>query len=112
METFVIVVVVIIAVFIVFKIFKTLLKWLLIIVVVILAIAFFSNPNESDHKKSLKEVARDLPIKIKDNAISVDDYKVLSVVKVKVKGKEEIAGIGAFGNVWYFDDLKNNFRSH
>lgn len=109
METIVIVVVAIIALFIVFKIFKTLLKWLLIFVVVILAIAFFSNPDESHHKKSLKEVARDLPVKIRDNAISVDDYKVLSVVKVKVKGKEEVAGIGAFGKVWYFDDMKNHF---
>jgi len=110
METIVIIVVAIIALFIVFKIFKTLLKWLLIVVVVVLAVAFFSNPDESDHKKKLKEMAKDFPVKIKDNAISIDDYKILSVAKVKVDGKEEIAGIGAFGKVWYFDNLKDHFK--
>ncbi|MBA4053379.1 MAG: hypothetical protein C0490_01580, partial [Marivirga sp.] len=68
METLVIIVVAIIALFIVFKIFKTLLKWLLIVVVIVLAVAFFSNPGESHHRKSLKELARDSRVKIKDNA--------------------------------------------
>jgi hypothetical protein len=110
METIVIVAVAVIVLFVIFKIFKTLLKWLLLGVVAALAIAFLSNPDESDHKKGLKELARDLPVKIKDNAISVDDYKILSIAKVKVDGKEKIAGIGAFGKVWYFDDLKDHFK--
>lgn len=111
MQTIIIVIAAIIALFIVFKIFKTLLKWLLIVAVIALAIAFFSNPDESAHKKSLKEMAKSLRVKIKDSAVSVDDYKILSVAKVKVDGKERIAGIGAFGKVWYFDDLKDHFKA-
>lgn len=107
METIIVVAVAIIALFIVFRIFKTLLKWLLIGVVVVLAIAFFSNPDESNHKKGFKEWTENLPVKIEDNAIKVDDYKVFSVTKVKVDGKEKITGVGAFGKVWYFNDLKD-----
>jgi len=108
METIVVVVIGIVALFIVYRIFKTLVKWLLIIIVVVLAIAFFSNPDESSHKKGLKEWTKNLPVEIEDNAIKVDDYKVFSITKIKVDGKEKITGIGAFGKVWYFDDLKDH----
>jgi energy-coupling factor transporter transmembrane protein EcfT len=107
MDNFIVVAVGILALFIVYRIFKTLLKWLLIGVVVVLAIAFFSNPSESNHKQGLKEWTKNLPLKIEDNAIKVDDYKVFSLTKVKIDGKEKITGIGAFGKVWYFDDIRN-----
>lgn len=107
MEIVIVVVLGILALFIVFRIFKTLLKWLLIGVVVVLAIAFFSNPDESNHKKGFKEWTKNIPVKIEDNAIKVDDYKVFSITKVKVDGKEKITGVGAFGTVWYFNDLKD-----
>ena len=107
MEIVIVVVLGILALFIVFRIFKTLLKWLLIGVVVVLAIAFFSNPDESNHKKGFKEWTKNIPVKIEDNAIKVDDYKVFSITKVKVDGKEKITGVGAFGKVWYFNDLKD-----
>jgi ABC-type branched-subunit amino acid transport system permease subunit len=107
METVIVVVLGILVLFIVFRIFKTLLKWLLIGMVVVLAIAFFSNPDESNHKKGFKEWTKNLPVKIEDNAIKVDDYKVFSVTKVKVNGKEKITGVGAFGKVWYFNDLRD-----
>ena len=74
----------------------------------VLAIAFFSNPDESSHKKGLKEWTKNLPVKVQDNAIKVDDYKVFSITKVKVNGKEKISGVGAFGKVWYFDDIKDH----
>jgi len=106
METLVVVGVGILALFIVYKIFKTLLKWLLIGGVIVLAIAFFSNPDESSHKKGLKEWTKNIPVKIEDNAIIVDDYKVFSIVKVKVDGTEKTTGVGAFGKVWYFEDIK------
>ena len=109
MEIVIIVAVGILALFIVFRIFKTLLKWLLIVLVVVLAIAYFSNPDESSHKQGFREWTKSLPVKIEDNAIQVDDYKVFSVTKVKIDGKEKITGVGAFGKVWYFDDLKNQF---
>ena len=105
METIVVVGVGILALFIVYRIFKTLLKWLLIGIVVILAIAFFSNPDESHHKKGLKEWTKNLKVKVEDDAIKVDNYKVFSLTKVKIDEKEKITGIGAFGKVWYFDDF-------
>ena len=110
METFIIIILAIVVLFVAFRILKTLLKWLVIAVVVLLAIAFFSNPDEAHHKHALKEIAKNFPVKIKDNAIQVDDYKIFSITKVKIDGKERIAGIGAFGKVWYFDDLKDNFK--
>jgi len=110
METVVVVILVIIGLFIIFKIFKTIIKWVLIIVVAALAIAYFSNPDETNHKRSLKEIGQKLDIKIKDDAIQVDDYKIFSVTKVKVNGKEKITGIGAFGKVWQFDDIKDQFK--
>jgi|SRR5688572_28185880 len=110
METVGVVILVIIGLFIIFKIFKTILKWVLIIVVAALAIAYFSNPDETKHKRSLKEIGQKLDIKIKDDAIQVDDYKIFSVTKVKVNGKEKITGIGAFGKVWQFDDIKDQFK--
>ena len=107
METVIVIVLGMLALFIVFRIFKTLLKWLLIVIVVVLAIAFFSNPDESNHRQGFKEWTKNLPVKIEDNAIKVDDYKVFSVTKVKIDGKEKITGVGAFGKVWYFNDLKD-----
>lgn len=110
METIVVVVLIAIGLFIVLKIFKAILKWVLIAVVAVIAIAYFSNPDESNHKRSLKEIGQKLDIQIKDNTIQVDDYKIFSVTKVKVDGKEKITGIGAFGKVWYFDDIKDNIN--
>ena len=110
MQTILIVGLVIAGLFIIFKIFKAILKWVLIIFVAALAIAYFSNPGESTHKNSLKELGQKLDIKIKDDAIEVDDYKVFSVTKVKVDGKEKITGIGAFGKVWHFEDIKDHFK--
>lgn len=107
METIIIIIAAVLVLYIVFRIFKALIKWLLIGVVVVLAIAFFSNPDESKHRQGLKELTKNLRIKIKDDAIQVDDYKIFSVTKVKVNGKEKITGIGAFGKVWYFNDLQD-----
>ena len=110
MQTIIVVVLVLVGLFIIIKIFKAILKWILIAIVVVVAIAYFSNPDESNHKRSLKEIGQKLNVKIKDDAIQVDDYKVFSVTKVKVDGKERITGIGAFGKVWHFDDIKENFK--
>jgi hypothetical protein len=110
MQTFIVIILVLVGIFIVVKIFKTIIKWVLIAVVAALAIAYFSNPSETNHKRSLKDLGQKLDVKIKDDAIQVDDYKVFSVTKVKVNGKEKITGIGAFGKVWHFDDIKDHFK--
>lgn len=110
METIIVVILVVVGIFIVWKIFKTIIKWVLILVVAALVIAYVSNPNESNHKRSLKELGEKLDIKIKDDAIQVDDYKIFSITKVKINGEEKITGIGAFGKVWHFDDIKEHFK--
>ena len=110
MQTVIVIILVVAGLFIAMKIFKALLKWLLIAVVVVLALAYFLNPDESKHKRSLKEITSKLDIKVKDDAIQVDDYKIFSVTKVKVDGEEKITGIGAFGKVWHFDDIKDHFK--
>lgn len=107
MESIVVIVLVVFVLFLVYKIIKTLFKWLLIGIVIVLAFAYFSNPDELEHKSKLRELTKNLPVKIKDSAIQVDNYKVFSLTKVKIDGKEKITGVGAFGKVWYFDDLKN-----
>jgi hypothetical protein len=108
MESVIVVVLVIAAVYIVYKIFTALLKWLLIGLVIVLAIAFFSNPDESNYRKKFKDITKNLPVKIKDDALQVDDYKVFSVVKVRVKGEKKTVGVGMFGKIWYFDDIKES----
>src|SRR5687768_13258241 len=107
METIVVVILIAVGLFIVLRVFKTILKWVLIAVVAVVAFAYFSNPDELNHKRSLKEIGKKLDVQIKDDAIQVDDYKIFSVTKVKVDGKEKITGIGAFGKVWHFDDIKD-----
>jgi hypothetical protein len=110
METLIIIILVAIALYIIFRIFKLLLKWLLIGVIVLLVIAFFSNPDESNYAKTLKEITNRVPVEIKDDALQVHDYKVFSIAKIRKGGEEKIVGIGAFGKVWYFDDFKAQLK--
>ena len=110
METITIVILAAIALYIVFRIFKAILKWLVIVVIIVLVIAFFSNPDESNYLKQLKELSKNVPIEIKDSALQVNDYKVFSIAKVKTEGEEKIVGVGAFGKVWYFDDFKEKLK--
>ncbi len=108
MESVIVIIVIIAAVYILYKIFTALLKWILIVFVVVLAIAYFSNPNESNHKKKFKEIMKNIPVDIKDDALQIKDYKVLSLVKVNVEGEEKTVGVGAFGKIWYFDDVEES----
>ncbi len=110
MELLIIAGIAIVILFVVFKIFKAVIKWVLIIVLILGALAFFTNPKESAHRQSLKDAIQDLPVKVREKSISVDDYKIFSITKVKVRGKEKIVGIGAFGKVWYFNDIKERLK--
>ena len=107
METLIIIGIALVILYVVFRIFKTIVKWLLILVIAIIVFGFFTNPKESDHRKSLQEAVRNLPVKVREKAIKVDDYKIFSLTKVKVQGQEKIVGIGAFGKVWYFNDIED-----
>ena len=111
MQSFLAVILIIVAIYIVYKIFTALLKWILIGLVIVLAIAWFSNPDESNHKKKFKEIVKNIPVKIKDDALQVYDYKVFSLAKVKVDGEEKTVGVGAFGKVWYFDDVNESITN-
>ena len=96
--------------YVLFRIFKAFLKWLIIILIVIFTIAYFSNPKHAVHLEVLKEAANDLQLKKITDKLKVDDYKIFSLTKVKVDGEEKVVGIGAFGKVWYFDDVKDKLE--
>lgn len=107
METGVIVVIGLIVLFILFRIFKAFLKWTIIILLLALAAAYFTNPDESFHRKNLDVKSKELSVKkIRQKNVTIDDYKLFSLAKITVKGEKKLVGIGAFGRVWYFDDLK------
>lgn len=106
MQIAIVVITILVILFILFRIFKTLLKWFIIAIIAILTIGYFTNPKEADHRQSLKERAKELSLRIRERTVSIDDYKVFSVTKVKVKGEERITGIGFMGKVWHFGDLR------
>jgi Mn2+/Fe2+ NRAMP family transporter len=106
MEIIIIVGVCLIVLFILFRIFKTFLKWGIILLVLFFVVAYFTNPEELTHHESLKETVKE---NVTDK-LKIDDYKVFSLTKIKVKGEEKIVGIGAFGKVWYFNDLKKSLK--
>jgi hypothetical protein len=107
MEIIIIVGVCLVVLFIPFKIFKAFLKWGIIILILFFVVAYFTNPEELTHHQSLKETVKE---NIKDKLVKIDDYKIFSLTKVKVKGEEKIVGIGAFGKVWYFDDNEKSLK--
>ena len=110
MEIAIIVVIALVVFFILFKILKAFIKWVVIILIIFFAIAYFSNPKHSDHFDGVKDIAKDLPIKKVRDKLKVDDYKIFSLTKVKVDGEEKIVGVGAFGKVWYFDDIEKSLK--
>jgi hypothetical protein len=107
MEVLIIVGVCLIVLFILFKIFKAFIKWGIIIVILLFVVAYFTNPEELTHHQSLKETVKQ---NITEKLVKIDDYKIFSLTKVKVKGEEKIVGIGAFGKVWYFDDIEKRLK--
>jgi hypothetical protein len=111
METGVIVVIGLVVLFILFRIFKAFLKWGIIILLLTLVAAYFTNPDEAVHRKNLDVRAKELSLKkIRQKNVTIDDYKLFSLAKVTVEGEKKVVGIGAFGRVWYFDDLKETIR--
>jgi hypothetical protein len=112
METALIIGVGLVVLFVLFKIFKAFLKWAVILVLLFLVISYFTNPDESVHRKNLDDQAKNLSLrKIRQRLVDIDDYKFFSLTKVTVDGEKKIVGIGAFGKVWYFDDLKEKLKN-
>ncbi len=110
METLIIIAIALVILYVIFRIFKTIIKWVLLLVIAIIIFGFFTNPKESDHRKSLKETVQNLPVKVREKAIKIEDYKIFSLTKVKVQGEEKVIGIGAFGKVWYFNDIEGRLK--
>ncbi len=107
METGVIVIVALIVLFILFRIFKAFLKWGIIILLIGLVAAYFTNPGETVHRESFKIKAKELSLKrARQKDLKIDDYKLFSLSKINADGEQKLVGIGAFGKVWYFADLK------
>ncbi len=101
----------IVVLFILFKMLKAFVKWLVIFLILLFAVAYFTNPVESIHHQSLKDSIKELKLsKVREKFIQVDDYKFFSLTKVKVDGHDKIVGVGAFGKIWYFDDLKKTLQ--
>lgn len=112
METALIIAVGLVVLFVLFKIFKAFLKWGIILILLFLVISYFTNPDESVHRENLEVKTKDLSLrKIRQKLVNIDDYKFFSLTKVTVDGEEKIVGIGAFGKVWYFDDLKEKLTN-
>jgi len=109
----------------------------LIVLGIIVIVAVITNPKKNEHVDILKEkisqsaihaAAKDmdsgngferagaaigvtLGLKFLDSIIEsvveVDNYLLFSLTKLSYDGNEKIIGIGAFGNVWLFGDLKD-----
>ena len=107
MEVIIIIGICLVVLFILFRIFKTFIKWGIILLIVLFVVAYFSNPEESTHHRTLKE---NVKRNIKEKLVKIEDYKIFSLTKVTVKGEEKIVGVGAFGKVWYFDDIEKSLK--
>lgn len=106
MKIVIIIIVGFVILFVLFKLLKAFIKVGIIVLIIVLAGAYFTNPADSTHRKSLKETIKELRLKkIRDKSVKVDDYFLFSLTKANVNGEEKIVGIGAFGKVWYFDNL-------
>lgn len=111
MELIIIVVIGILVLFFLFKLVKAFLKWSIILLIACLVVAYFTNPQEAKHMESLSETVKDLPVKkVRKKFVHVTDYKIFSLTKVTVDGKEKIVGIGAFGKIWYFGKIEDKLK--
>ena len=95
--------VVVIIVFILFRIFKVIMSF--IVLVVFLIAAYITNPSFEEHVQAVKDKGQKTGIWIKSSQIKVENFKVLSLTKVKESDK--LIGIGAFTKVWIFNSIKN-----
>ena len=110
------------------------MKIIFAVLLMLFLIAFLSNPTADEHRNSVRSVVREKvknlmtkDVKPKktwqrvslaigyglsmdwvddkiDTAISADDYIFCSVTNLKVKDKNVIVGVGAFGDVWLITD--------
>jgi hypothetical protein len=91
-----------------FKLLKAFIKIGIFLLIILFVAAYFTNPDDSMHRKKLHETVKDLRLKkVRDKNVQVDDYYVFSLAKVNESGEQRVVGIGVFGKVWYFDDISS-----
>jgi len=106
----------------------------LLILLAIALLGVFTNPPLEKHQKAIEDKVKSLKnldgdvdgdtlkklgallgeaiglntmSKYLNNNVKIDDLKVLSLTKLKINGDYKTVGIGAFGKVFLFDDVKN-----
>ena len=106
----------------------------LVFLLILALIAVFTNPSLEKHQqavaekvKNLKEMDEDVDgddlkrigallgdaiglntmEKYLNNNVKTEDLKVFSLTKLKINGEYKTVGIGAFGQVFLFDDIKS-----
>lgn len=108
---------------------------------ILILISVFSNPDQDIHVNEIKELmysemnlkeelnkhssneweaagaALGLSLgmsmidKVVENMVSVDNYVIFSITNLKFDGESEVVGIGLFGNVFIFGELKSHFKN-
>jgi hypothetical protein len=106
MKTLLLIVGALVILFILFKILKAFIKIGIILIIIVFIAAYFTNPDDSMHRKKLQETVKELRLKkVRDKNVQIDDYYLFSLAKVNDGGEQKVVGIGVFGKVWYFDDI-------
>jgi hypothetical protein len=110
---------------------------ILIIVSAFLLIAFFTNPNQAEHKEKVKSTITTFYQKqlkenkttssngfealgnllgtsfintMVENAVTCDNYFLFSVTKINYEGQEKSIGYGALGNVFLSSKIEEAFN--
>src|SRR5688572_22020550 len=101
MKTLLLIAAALIILFILFKILKAFIKIGIFLIIFLLAVAYFTNPDDSTHRQRLQETVKEFGLKkVKEKNVQIDDYFLFSLTKVNADGKQKVVGIGAFGKVW------------
>jgi hypothetical protein len=91
---------IIIVFIILYKIFRFVISLLLIGVFLILA--YFTNPNDEQHREAVKEKATKVQMILKNKKIVRENYYIFSITKVYHKDEHRVIGAGAFTKVFIF----------
>jgi uncharacterized membrane protein len=99
-------IVVIVVVFIIlYKVFQWVFK--LLVLAIFLAIAFYTNPTEEQHKAAVVRKAEKNDISMKGKLVDRENYIVFSLTKLSHQERSTVVGVGAFTKVLIFDTLED-----
>ncbi|MGR3809032.1 hypothetical protein [Jiulongibacter sp. NS-SX5] len=105
----------------------------LLVLAIIALVGVFTNPPLEKHQEAMKEKVENLSSidedisgddikklgallgdviglntmeKYLNNNVKIEDLKICSLTKLKIKGDYKTVGVGAFGKIFLFDDVK------